>query len=230
MYIPEIFRENDEALALDLVEEIQLGSLVSRGSELNVSHLPFMVDRHRGPHGVLIGHVARANQQWKDLEREPEALATFFGPSAYISPSWYSEAPKAPTWSFVSVHVYGKCRLILDRDHLVGMVKTLSGMMEPPRTGWLIGDLDQNYIDRLIPGIVGFEIDIARFETQLRLSQQNNDEGLASVYSALSAGTPQQKQVAQYMGRFAFRGRPQPFKQPGEEAAGRMQELEESAL
>ena len=207
MYIPDIFRETNETLALDLVEEIRFGSLVSKGSELTVSHLPFMIDRHRGQHGVLVGHMARANQQWKDLARYPDVLVTFLGPSTHISPSWYAESPKAPTWNFVSVHVYGACRLVFGRDDLDGMVKSLSGMMESPQSDWLIDDLDQKYIDRLIPGIVGFEIDIVRIETQLRLSQQNTDEDLARVHTALKEGSLQQQQVAQYMGRFSFRDR-----------------------
>ena len=41
------------------------------------------------PHGVLRGHVARANPLWRRLADDPEVLVVFQGPQAYVSPNWY---------------------------------------------------------------------------------------------------------------------------------------------
>jgi transcriptional regulator len=204
MYIPSTFKNDDRSTAWSLVEEIRLGSLITVGDTPLVSHLPFMVDRDRGLQGVLVSHMARNNPQWRDFASHPEVLVTFIGPNTYISPGWYSTSPRAPTWNFVSIHVYGRCRLVDDEESRKSMVKRLSAVMETPDSGWTIERLDPSYIDKLIPAIVGFEIDVDSVETQLRLSQQNNIEDRNRVYQALSAGGLRQKQVAELMERFSF--------------------------
>jgi transcriptional regulator len=65
-----------------------------------VSHLPMLLDREAGPQGTLVGHMAKANSQWKNLDREP-ALAIFQGPHAYISPTWLQEHNVVPTWNAI---------------------------------------------------------------------------------------------------------------------------------
>src|SRR5689334_21322792 len=77
------------------------------------SHLPLLLDAEAGPHGSLLGHMARANPQWRTAEGE--ALAIFLGPHAYVSPAWYGEPGTVPTWNYVAVHAYGTFRLVEER-------------------------------------------------------------------------------------------------------------------
>src|SRR4051812_3811791 len=89
MYIPTAFLETDPARLHDFIEAHSFGLLVStRVGEPFATHLPFLLERDAGPHGTLIGHMARANRQWHDLDGQ-EVLAIFSGPHAYVSPSWY---------------------------------------------------------------------------------------------------------------------------------------------
>ena len=48
--------------------------------------LPFVFDPDRGPHGALLGHVARNNDHWRHAP-VGEALVILRGPDAYISPA-----------------------------------------------------------------------------------------------------------------------------------------------
>lgn len=205
MYVPDTFTLESDAQAFDFIEQTRLGSLVSASGDpsaqraFHATHIPFMVDRERGKKGVLIGHVARANPQWRALEDAPGVLVLFMGPSAYISPSWYHTAPRAPTWTYVSVQVQGRIRLVTEAIALKQMVLRLCNESEPPSTGWAARDLPDSFIDRLIRGIIGFEIEIEVLEGALRLGQNNDIEDRTNVAEALAKGNGQQQAVASLM-------------------------------
>src|SRR3954471_21799261 len=94
MYRNPAFAVAEQSAMFDLIDSIPLAMLVSHGSAgLRASHVPLLLDRHRGEHGTLVGHVARANAQWRDLEvvsaSGDEVLAVFVGDETYVSPSAY---------------------------------------------------------------------------------------------------------------------------------------------
>lgn len=203
MYIPPSFRSDDADLAWQLVEDIRLGCLITGGS-LMASHLPFMAER--GEPIRLVGHLARANPQWKELEAAP-VLVNFLGPNTHISPSWYTTSPRAPTWNYVAVQVRGRARVTQDREVLRRMVLDLSALMEPDGSPWEAAKLDSAYVDKLLPGIVGFTIEVDHVDVQLRLSQQNNADDQTKVRAALGSGTLRERQVAETMTRYLDRRR-----------------------
>jgi transcriptional regulator len=200
MHAPEPYLETDVGIAHDLIEQIRLGTIVTAAPTLLASHVPFMIDRTRGARGMLIGHVDRANPQWRAMADGTELLVTFLGPDAYVSPSWYGTGPRVPTWLYATVHVAGRPRLVEDTAGLEKMVVDLCTTMEPDESPWRPAQVGA-YIDRLLGGIVGFEIDIARIETQLRLAQQNSADDRAAVRAALGQGSLQDRRVAELMAR-----------------------------
>jgi transcriptional regulator len=72
----------------------------------------------RGRTGTLIGHLARANPQWRSFDGRTEAMVAFDRPQAYISPNWYVTGPSVPTWNYATVHTYGSPRAIEDACRL----------------------------------------------------------------------------------------------------------------
>src|SRR5215468_11069944 len=73
----------------DFIEAHAFGLLLStHDGEPFATHLPFLLERDAGQHGTLVGHLARANPQWRDLEGQ-QVLVVFSGPHAYFSPTWY---------------------------------------------------------------------------------------------------------------------------------------------
>jgi transcriptional regulator len=89
MYVPLHFAESDRATLHAFIEGHSFGLLVSQvGGVPFASHLPFLLDRTAGPHGTLLGHVARANPHWRGLAGQT-TLAVFSGPHAYVSPTWW---------------------------------------------------------------------------------------------------------------------------------------------
>lgn len=203
MYIPAHFRADDCTLAFDLIEEIRLGTMISSGGALDASHLPLLVRREQGALGTLVGHCARANAQWPTWEQAPEVLVAFVSPNTHVSPSWYTTHPRAPTWLYVAVHVRGRVHLKTDREAMREIVVAYSNELEPPMSGWSVDSIP-DYVEKLLPGIVGFHIEITDIKTQLRLAQQNGVDDRLKVLAALRRGTATQQQVADLIGRFAF--------------------------
>ena len=89
MYIPAANAASDSDVH-DLLTNHGAADLVTAAPDgLRATMLPFVYDPEVGPKGALLGHVARANDQW----RQPvngEAMVIVRGPDAYISPSWYA--------------------------------------------------------------------------------------------------------------------------------------------
>lgn len=185
MYVPGHFAETDLPTLHSFIDRHPFGLLVSvHDGRPMATHLPLILDRSVAPDGALLGHVARANPQWRQL-RDQEVLAIFNGPHAYVSPSWYQAEKVVPTWNYVAVHAYGRVELIEDTDSLVSLVHRLTGVFEQSRrTPW---DFDPGdaYMRKLSAGIVGFRLTIERLEGKWKLSQNHPEERRRRVIDGL---------------------------------------------
>jgi transcriptional regulator len=200
MYIPAAFREDRLDVLHDLIRQNSFGTVVSHGADgMVASHLPLLLDSEPGPHGTLRGHLARANPQWREFQNEQEALVIFTGPHAYISPSWYQAELSVPTWNYAAVHAYGIPRLV-EGDELYAildaMVRTYEAPLDKP---WAL-QLPDDFLSRMMKGIVGFEIPITRLEGKLKLAQNRSNADQQGVVEALMRqGDPLGLQIAQLM-------------------------------
>jgi transcriptional regulator len=187
MYLPNSFREDDPALLHVLMRRYNFAVLVTEhdGAPF-ATHLPVIVDAARGPHGTLLAHMARANPQWRAFAGGREALVIFQGPHAYVSPAWYEIMPSVPTWNYAIVHAYGIPRVVEDRDRLRAMLETLVDIHEAARTPPWRMELPDDYFDRMMRAIVGFEIEITRLEGKLKLSQNRGEGDQRRVAAALA--------------------------------------------
>jgi len=200
MYIPSHFAQTDLATLHAFIERYSFGLLVSQlDGEPFASHLPFLLDRTAGPHGTLVGHMARANPQWKELTDRP-VLAVFSGPHAYVSPTWYEATNVVPTWNYVAVHATGRARVIEDRDELLSIVSRSVAVYEVgmPRP-WVL-DTSGPFVERMLAQIVGFRIEIDRLEGKWKLNQNHPAERRAKVIAALERhGDENSRGVAKMM-------------------------------
>ncbi|WP_347260710.1 FMN-binding negative transcriptional regulator [Rudaea sp.] len=187
MHIPAAFSETRIDVMWNLMREHPLATLVIAGERgLDAHHLPMYLEKHQGPSGALHGHIARANRLVADCAQPSDALAVFHGPEAYITPSWYAtkrETGKVvPTWNYVAVHAHGRLRLIDDSQWLHAHLERLVGEHEAGETTpWKISDAPADYIETMLRGIVGFELEIVRLEGKWKASQNHpaaNREGV----------------------------------------------------
>jgi transcriptional regulator len=86
MYTPPAFRDDDIESIRATIRGARLANLVTATAGGPVATpLPLFLDESEGEHGVLYGHLAKANPQWQ-LPPIGEALAIFTGPEAYVTP------------------------------------------------------------------------------------------------------------------------------------------------
>jgi transcriptional regulator len=198
MYLPEIFREDDPAILHEIMTRHRFATLVTvhEGAPF-ATHLPFIIEGE-----LLFGHVARANPQWRDLNEDRDVLVIFQGPHAYVSPSWYRELLHVPTWNYVTVHAYGRARL-LSSDELRTLLERLIEVHEAPRAvPWRMSVLPDDFVHELLQEIVGFAIRVERLEGKLKLSQNRDPNDRVRVLHALHEDSaPAARATAAWMKR-----------------------------
>lgn len=176
MYIPPAFRDGDRASLHATMRAAPLANFVTATAEgLLASPLPLIIDGNEGSHGVLYGHLARANPQWQS-QPVGEALAIFMGPDAYITPAWYATKQETgkvvPTWNYVTVHAYGVAEYFDDADRLLEIVTRLTNLHEKPRAApWAVTDAPADFIRAQLRGIVGIRMPLTRIEGKRKMSQ-----------------------------------------------------------
>jgi transcriptional regulator len=206
MYIPQTFANSDLTELHGFIESHAFGTLVvpsANDGPLEVSHLPFLLERHPDGGAVLVSHVARANPIWQLFDGRRTALVIFHGPHAYVSPSWYTSRNEVPTWNYVVVHAHGAPRL-LDG---AGLARALHALVETHEAGtngpdqrWSIGELTPEKYRDLSQAIVGFEIPIARIEGKFKLSQNRKpDDRQGAIRGLEERGSPDDLALAGLM-------------------------------
>ena len=177
MYLPPAFREDRLDVLHAALRELAFASLVTHGPEgLDASHVPLHLLPQPAPLGSLIGHVARANSQWRLAQSPLPALAMFLGPHAYVSPDWYpnkhATGRDVPTWNYIAVHAHGTLERIDDPGAVRAMLEQLTTQHESGRPRpWHVSDAPADYIDEQQRHIVGLRLTITRLEGKWKLSQ-----------------------------------------------------------
>lgn len=208
MYAPAHFDEQRPEVLQALMAAHPLATVVSAGEAgLVADHIPLLHRPDPAGHGVLIGHVARANPLWRHADREH--LLVFQGPQAYISPNWYPskrvDARVVPTWNYAVVHAQATLRAIEDHAGILAIVGALTARHEASQPHpWQVGDAPAEHIERLLGVIVGVEFRITRLQGKWKVSQNQpsgNREGAARGLAA-QAGDPVARQMADLVRRF----------------------------
>lgn len=187
-FIPAHFRIDDRDELERFIAAHAFGTLVSAGAAgLSVSHIPFVSERGADGRLRLLGHVARANAHWRELESARDLVAIFEGPHAYVSPRWYSKHPSVPTWNYAVVHAHGAARLLPPAD-LRPLLDRLSRTYEDDRRApWRMDSLPDDFATKMLDAIVGFEIAVERLEGKFKLSQNRSREDVDGVVAGLRA-------------------------------------------
>ncbi len=179
-------------------------NLVTMGSEgLDATPLPLMLDPSDGPQGSLIGHIARANPQWRTTDTAQEALVIFSGPDSYISPSYYETkrltGKVVPTWNYVTVHARGRISFTQEPAALLDLVRRLTDRHEGERAApWAVSDAPADFIQSQLRAIVGVRVEITALTGKWKMSQNRSPADRAGVVAGLRAeGGPVAEAVAE---------------------------------
>lgn len=193
MYLPASFREDRIDVQQALIRAYPLGLLITAGAGgLMANPIPFLLDAEGTAYGTLRAHIARANPQGLELAAGEECLVVFQGPQAYITPAWYAtkrETGKVvPTWNYVTVHAWGRPRLIEDLAWIRRQIGDLTTQQEQVRTDpWKVEDAPEAFVAAQMKGIVGLEIPIGRMEGKWKVSQNRPEADRIGVDAGLRA-------------------------------------------
>jgi len=183
VYSPPYNRLQDRAQLVAFMRQHNFPVLVTgSGGSLRASHLPALV-QEEGGELALDMHMARANEQWRHFD-DTEALVIFSGPHAYISPRWYEDTERVPTWNYAAVHAYGVPQLVEDRAAKHASQRRLVATLDPQ---WLpkFDALRGEYVERMLAAIVNFRIPVVRLETRWKLSQNRGRREMELIAAAL---------------------------------------------
>jgi transcriptional regulator len=186
MYIPAANRVEDRDKLADVMRENSFATLVSVHEGVPfATHLPLLFRPEQGDHGALVGHVARANPQWRHFDGESEILTIFQGSHAYVSPSWYETVPAVPTWNYVAVHVYGVARIVEDDAVVEALLQEMITHYEAALPEPWSGELPAEYAEKMRRGVVAFEMAVTRIEGKFKLGQNKPAADMRGVCRAL---------------------------------------------
>jgi transcriptional regulator len=192
MYRPRWCEIDDLEEMADVVRRRSLGTIVAATSEgFEASPLPWVLSESADPNFVLQGHLVRTNPLVSILAEGARVLVAFEEMDAYISPSNYptkvTNPEVVPTWNYVAVHAHGQARLIDDVEWIRQGVSRLTDHHEHGRDEpWQLADAPEDYVDRMLRGIIGLEVHVDRWEGKGKLSQNRNETDRRGVEEALS--------------------------------------------
>ncbi|KSV76730.1 FMN-binding negative transcriptional regulator [Sinorhizobium sp. Sb3] len=191
MYTPPAFKEETLSVLHAIIEAASLSTFVTATADgLLATPLPLLLDRDEGPYGTLYGHLARSNPQGTTAPIGA-AMATFMGPDAYVTPSWYASKREhgkvVPTWNYSAVHAYGEVEFFTDEDRLLDVVTRLTNRHEAARAEpWQVSDAPPAFVKAQLRGIVGLRLPIDRLDGKRKFSQNRSAEDREGVAAGLA--------------------------------------------
>jgi transcriptional regulator len=210
MYQPPQFQSKDRAQALDIIRAHPFASLISvddAGLPF-VTHLPLHLEERTEEQGtddprlVLLGHCAKPNPHWKYLIERPQAVVTFLGPNAYLSPQIYPDLARVPSWNYLAVHCTVQTTLIDDPLAKDRLLKKLIGDHEPTYAQQWI-DLGTEYQHKMLAGIVGFELQVLDLQCKIKINQHRPESHVA-LHQMYAEGNDNEQALADWMRRLGL--------------------------
>lgn len=202
-YPSPAFREERAEVLHAAIRGLHFGLLVTQPEGgFATSYLPWYLDAERGPHGTLVGHLARYNPQWQVPADGLDALVVFQGPHAYLSPSWYPgtrEDPRqVPTWDYLAVEARGKLVAFDDHERLYRLLTWLTDRNEAGREHrWYVADAPGDYVRAEMRHIVGIEVGVESLVGRYKLSQNRTAADREGARAALTAApTERERELA----------------------------------
>ena len=203
-YPSPAFREDRADVLHAAIRELHFGLLVTPAeSGFATSYLPWELDASRGPHGTMVGHLARYNPQWKIPAEGVEALVVFQGPHAYVSPSWYpgkrDDPRQVPTWDYLAVEARGTLVTFDDDARLHALLVGLTDRNEAAREQrWHVSDAPEAYVRAEMRHVIGIELRIESLIGRYKLSQNRNAADQEGARAGLAAApTERERDVAE---------------------------------
>ena len=198
MYIPKHYSIQEKKEIIAFMQTYSFATIITSNNNIPVAtHLPFVV-AEKNEKIILSSHFAKANKQWEDL-KENKVLVIFSEPHAYISPKHYESELNVPTWNYISVHAYGKGKIIENKEDTFLLLEEMINSYEKEyQKQW--EKLPNEYKNKMVNAIVGFEIEVIEIQAKSKLSQNKTKKEQENIIKSFSVSSnTNEKTIADFM-------------------------------
>ncbi|MBC7614810.1 MAG: FMN-binding negative transcriptional regulator [Pedobacter sp.] len=173
MYKNPQFEERDRDIILAFMKAHSFVTLIGYDGDYPVAtQIPVKIEQ-REEQIYLIGHVMKKTDHYQAYAKNENVLALFAGAHAYVSASVYQDPAVASTWNYSSVQAKGKIKL-LNGAETREVIKELTNRYENPATSKsAFHHMSEDYIEKNLKAICGFEILIQNIASVFKLSQNH---------------------------------------------------------
>jgi transcriptional regulator len=148
------------------------------------THIPVLIEK-RGDKVFLLAHVMRKQTHTESFKQNNQVLAIFYGPSTYVSASWYENKKVASTWNYQAVHAKGLLRFLDDqglKDVLTRLTEKFENDSGSPS---LVQKMEDEYLSKMMQAIIAFEIELTEIQHIFKLSQNRDERSHANIIDHL---------------------------------------------
>jgi transcriptional regulator len=198
MYIPPHYKNENIAQIKDFLVKNSFAILFSQvNGRPWATHIPLELELDENGKDVLVGHISKANTQWKAFTESPQVLCIFNGPHAYVSSSWYREE-EVPTWNYIAVHVYGKLSILDEAAVMASLHRLVDKYEVHSKQPVSLHTMSAKTLKQ-VRGIVGFKIEITDIQAAYKLSQTRQGDHSKIINELEERQDPGSQEIARTM-------------------------------
>jgi len=191
LYPPAWRVEGDPGAAFALAQAHPFAHLFTTHGAARATRVPFVADTDATRITRLRAHLNGQNPQAEGLDGA-SVLIVFSGPSTYVSPHWRAQPTRGGTYDYEEVQVRGVARVVPDKTFFCQLIDDLSALIEPQYAEvgdypvWRTSMAPDGYVDRLLPHVTPFIVDVESIEMISKLHQPFPIEDRLSVAEHLA--------------------------------------------
>lgn len=200
MFIPKIYKSEDQELMKKIISENGFALLISDKEKLSATHSMFLWNENEGDF-YLETHISRSNFQAKVLKEGDEVLCDFLGAHSYISSSWY-EKTNVSTWNYEAVQIRGKVKLMNDEELYQHLDKLTFKYEKTQKCPMFVENMGDEMVRKEMKGAFGINIFPTEIFIAQKLSQNRNDKDFENIITELSqTGNENSRKIAEEMAK-----------------------------
>lgn len=199
MFIPKIYRSEDDHLMKEIIRENAFALLISSENKIRATHSMMMLNEDNPEEVYIETHISKANPQAKILKDGDEVLCDFLGAHTYISSSWYDHL-NVSTWNYEAVQVYGKIKLMNHEELYNHLEKLTSKYEQPQKCPVFVKDMGKEFVEKEMKGAFGIKIFPTEIYINQKLSQNRKESDYQNIISNLeNSGNENSRKIADKM-------------------------------
>jgi len=198
MFIPKLYKSEDDQLMREIIRENSFALLISSVDKVRATHSMMMLNEDDTENIYIESHISRANPQAKALKNGDEVLCDFLGAHAYVSSSWYDHM-NVSTWNYEAVQIYGKVKL-MNQEELYSHLEKLTSQYERfQKCPVMTKDMGRDFVEKEMKGAFGLKIIPTEIFIKQKLSQNRKADDFRNIIFHLENGDENGKKIAEKM-------------------------------